>query len=76
MMPTRFKMTVVMFLGMFPVSVALHHTLKRFPELLEWPSLVVAAVLTACVTVITMYVAVPIVTGLLYAWLYPKQTPH
>ncbi len=75
-MPTRFKMTVVMFLGMFPVSFALHHTLKRFPELLELPSLVVAAVLTACVTVITMYVAVPIVTGFLYAWLYPKQKPH
>jgi antibiotic biosynthesis monooxygenase (ABM) superfamily enzyme len=76
MMPTRFKMTVVMFLGMFPVSVALHHALKRFPELLELPSLVVAAALTACVTFITMYVAVPILTGFLYAWLYSKPKPH
>jgi len=76
MMPTRFKMTVVMFLGMFPVSVALHHALKRFPELLELPSLVLAALLTACVTGLTMYVAAPIVTGFLYAWLYPKRMPH
>lgn len=68
-MPTRFKMTVLMFLGMFPVSFAFHHLLRHFPGLLDFPPVVDAAIMTAVVTVVTMNVAMPLLMRLFAGWL-------
>ncbi len=68
-MPTRFKMTVLMFLGMFPVSLGFHHLLRHFPGLLDFPALVDAALMTAVVTIVTMNVAMPILMRLFAGWL-------
>jgi antibiotic biosynthesis monooxygenase (ABM) superfamily enzyme len=61
---TPLYMTVMMFLGMFPVSIAVHHALNRFPELLGLPALLNAAILTAVVTIITVNIAMPVLSFL------------
>ena len=69
MMPTRFKMTVLMFVGMFPVSLGVHHLWKLFPEMMAWPTLLNAALMTLVVTIVTMNVAMPILMNVFSRWL-------
>ena len=67
-MPTRLKMTVLMFLGMFPVSIGMHHLWKHFPQMMELPALVNAGLMTAAVTVVTMNLAMPLLMYLFAGW--------
>ena len=67
-MPTRLKMTLLMFLGMFPVSIGMHHLWKHFPQMMELPALVNAGLMTAAVTVVTMNLAMPLLMYLFAGW--------
>ena len=67
-MPTRFKMTVLMFLGMFPISIGVHHLWKHFPEMMELPALVNAGLMTGAVTIVTMNLAMPVLMYLFAGW--------
>lgn len=70
-MPTRFKMTVLMFLGMFPISIGIHHLWKHFPQMMELPALVNAGLMTAAVTIVTMNLAMPLLMYLFSGWFDP-----
>ena len=67
-MPTRFKMTVLMFLGMFPISIGVHHLWKHFPEMMDLPALVNAGLMTGAVTIVTMNLAMPVLMYLFAGW--------
>ncbi len=67
-LPTRLKMTVLMFLGMFPVSIAMHHLWKHFPQMMELPALLNAGLMTATVTIVTMNLAMPLLMYLFAGW--------
>ena len=69
-MPTRFKMTVLMFLGMFPVSIGVHYLWKQFPEMIELPTLLNAGIMTLVVTIVTMNLAMPILMNLFSGWFH------
>ena len=67
-MPTRFKMTVLMFVGMFPVSIGVHYLWKQFPGMMELPALLNAGIMTLVVTIVTMNLAMPILMNLFSGW--------
>ena len=73
-MPAQFKMTVLMFLGMFPVNLGVHHAFRNFPQLQELPALLHAAIMAAVVTVITMHVAMPLLMKLFGGWFHSGDT--
>lgn len=63
------KMTLLMFAGMFPANIIVHHAMKNFPVFLELPALANAALITLLVVILSMYVMIPILRRLLHRWL-------
>jgi antibiotic biosynthesis monooxygenase (ABM) superfamily enzyme len=72
--PTRLKMTVVMFLGMFPLSYLVHVAFGVFPEFGHLSHIVDTALVTAVVVGLMTYLAMPILTRLLAFWIYPNAS--
>ncbi len=74
-MPPRYKMAVMMYLAMLPVSLFVHRSFGLFPDLQELPHLLLVALATACVVLLTTYFAMPILTRAFAGWLYPQNPP-
>jgi uncharacterized protein len=66
-LPSRWKMAVATFLGVFPVATLL--TLAIGPVLRSLPFLVGSAVFNACVVALLTWVVMPVITRILRSWL-------
>jgi antibiotic biosynthesis monooxygenase (ABM) superfamily enzyme len=64
-------MTVVTFIGVFPLAMILNLTLG--PAIREWPFVLSNAVFNAAVVVLLSWAVMPVVTRLLHRWLQPEQ---
>ena len=66
--PSKYKMAVATFLGVFPVAMLLN--LGLGPLIRSWPFVLSNAVFNACVVILLTWVVMPLVTRALHRWLF------
>jgi len=69
--PSRWKMAVATFLGVFPTAAILNLTLGA--AIRPWPFILSSAVFNGCMVALLTWVVMPLVTRALHGWLHSNE---